>query len=924
MTRGSEGAWGLLSNATRSAWAKSDRDGKSLSLFRHLIDTSVVAELVWDRWLPPHTRQVIATGLPEGLADGRVLLKWLAGVHDLGKLSPAFACQVPDLADAMHAQGLMMPAALGNRRALPHSLAGQVALIRYLVGLGWQAEVAETYAVVVGSHHGMPPAVGASGFAQHQVVLLGEGRWESSRVELLGFITAGTGAAERLEAWRKLSLSVPQQSALTGAVIMADWIASNQGLFPLDERRASSDAAPRAWDELALPGPWVPAPEPLSDDVERDRFVRSRFGWPEGVQPRPLQAACVRIAATVPEPGLMVIEAPMGEGKTEAALAAAEVLAQRFGFGGVFVALPTMATSDAMFSRVLRWVRLLPESPTSVVLAHGRSALNPEFSTLRARGFASIGDDCGDSAVAAHAWYVGKKGPLANIVVGTIDQILRAALKTKHVMLRHLGLANKVVIVDEVHAADAYMSTYLVRSLEWLAAFGVPVLLLSATLPPSQRAQLVQAYQRGRGEDSKLCPEPSGYPQVSVWPFPEFGGAVRGSGRILPNVSIERIPDDDHALAELLVGALSDGGVAGVVCNTVARAQQAYDALREAGFAEDEILLVHARFVASHRAAREAELRARLGPPGPEVSRPDRFVVVGTQVIEQSLDIDVDLLVTDLAPMDLLLQRIGRLHRHQRGRRRATVNIPRCLIRGADWSAHPPKPVGGSRRVYGTARLLRAAAVLEDRGFAPVTLPDDVPSLVEAAYRTDIPGPPDWRQSLVEADRQWERQVQRQLSRAQVYLLPGPGDSSTLEGWLTAAVPDDVEGAAGQAQVRDGEDTIEAIVVQRAGDHVTVLAGVPEIEGLVIPTETAPAPRLAKQVAACTIRLPVELSRAGNKRTVIGVLEDNWYPGWQQTPWLAGELVLELDADGQADMGEYRVEYHPEKGLLVNRKEQPR
>ncbi|MGY5278261.1 CRISPR-associated helicase Cas3' [Nocardia gipuzkoensis] len=908
----------VLSRATLSAWAKSDRDGGSLSLVRHLADSAEVAKLVWDHWLPRHTREVICDGLPAGEADGRLLLCWLAGVHDLGKLTPAFACQVPGLADAMHAKGLRMPSSVGSRKTLPHGLAGQVSVVDFLVGAGWSREVATTYAVVVGSHHGVPPTVRESHNARSHE-LLGSGQWERSRGELLGFLTERTGAATRLGDWREVALSLTQQSLLTAAVIVCDWIASNQELFPLDESRKSSTAAPVAWRSLALPGPWQPTAMVLDEDAARHGFVRERFGWSVAMLARPLQLECVRIAAAMPQPGLMVVEAPMGEGKTEAALAAAEVLAQRFGFGGVFVALPTMATSDAMFARVRRWVENLPDTPATMFLAHGRAALNPEFAVLRDRGFASIGTDCADSGVTAHGWLVGKKGPLANIVVGTIDQMLRLSLKTRHVMLRHLAFANKVVVIDEVHAADSYMSTYLCRSLEWLAAYGVAVVLLSATLPAAQRELLVDAYRRGRGDrDEQPIGSIRGYPSIGVWPNPELGVAVAGSGRSIAGIEIERISDDSETLAGLLAGASAEhGGVMGVVCNTVARAQETYSGLVAAGFAEDELLLVHSRFLASHRAELEARLRSALGPPG-HSRRPERFVVVGTQVIEQSLDIDVDLLVTDLAPMDLLLQRIGRLHRHANRQRPSWVAQPRCLIRGVDWAAVPPEPVAGSQAVYGRARLLRSAAVLHARGAAGIAVPGDVPALVAAAYAEEITVPDTWGEAMTAADEQWHTHIADQQRRAQDYLLSGPGSGNpTLQGWLAAGIPVDTDGAGGQAQVRDAEDTIEAIVVQRRGEEIHALDDVPDIGGTTVPTDAAPASWLAKKLAACTIRLPAYLSRYGNKETLIRALEDNWYPGWQQTHWLAGELVLELDEDRRTVVGGYDLVYDSRRGLLV-------
>lgn len=204
----------------------------------------------------------------------------------------------------------------------------------------------------------------------------------------------------------------------------------------------------------------------------------------------------------MPGPGVMVVEAPMGIGKTEAALAAAEVLAYRFHCGGLIVALPTMATTDAMFGRVLAWVRSLP-SPhqLSMYLAHSKAALNDEAGTLPRHCAGHLYDEQGKASAAAVAmgWLSGrKKGVLSTFVVATIDQVLFGALRSRHLALRHLALAGKVVIVDEVHAADAYMRAYLCRALQWLGAYGTPVVLLSATLPPDQREELLNAYESGR------------------------------------------------------------------------------------------------------------------------------------------------------------------------------------------------------------------------------------------------------------------------------------------------------------------------------------------------------------------------------------------------------------------------------------------
>ncbi|MGC4993020.1 CRISPR-associated helicase Cas3' [Nocardia salmonicida] len=914
----------MVSSAVLSAWAKSDREGGSLSLFRHSADSVAVAGLVWDHWLPGHVRSLLADGLLGGLPDARVLFCWLAGMHDLGKLTPSFACQVPELFDRMHDHGLPAAGVPVDRKVLPHGLAGQIAFGKYLEMLGWSKRVASTYAVIVGSHHGAPPTVGQIQAATNGGrSLWGGQQWDDARRELITLVTDRTGAANRVADWATVRLSTMQQVLMTAAVIVTDWIASNQELFPLDSARVSSVEAAKAWKVLGLPEAWSPIGAATGSAAARQELFRSRFVRDDPM--RPLQQECLRIACELPEPGLMIIEAPMGEGKTEAALLAAEVLAERFGAGGVFVALPTMATSDAMFARVRQWVDAVSGRPGSMVLAHGKSALNEDYTQLKQRSFVDIGSDCEDSAVLAHGWFVGKKGPLANFVVGTIDQVLRGALKTRHVMLRHLGLANKIVVIDEVHAADSYMSTYLCRVLEWLGAYRVPVLLLSATLPPTQRAALLEAYRRGRPDlVEPVALDVVGYPAITVWPHADLSCVVAPSGRSIDGVELDFIDDDDELLTSRLAEILSPGGTAGVVCNTVARAQHLYEVMTAEGrFDAGEVLLLHSRFMSVDRARYETRLRALLGPPGADDNRPQRLIVIGTQVIEQSLDIDVDLLVTDVAPVDLILQRIGRLHRHLRSTRPERVSLPRCWIRGADWATVPPKLDRGCEKVYGRACLLRAAAVLTGRQGPGLNIPADIPGLVSDAYAEHFAVPAGWEEVFADAESAWALHVADQRKRASDYLLGPPHtENLTIRDWLLAGVRDDADGVGGQAQVRDGEDSIEAIVVQRIGDEVRVLPTVAQVGGKVVPTEACPDPRLAKTLAQCTIRLPPFLTRYNRMSVFLRTLEDTFYPSWQQSHWLAGELVLELDEDLSTELAGYLVAYDPTLGLVVTPKKE--
>jgi len=262
---------------------------------------------------------------------------------------------------------------------------------------------------------------------------------------------------------------------LSALVIVADWIASSD-LFDAAELGAqpsqtTAERGERAWRELDFPRPWEAAPS-VTDAAT---LLTSRFALPAGATPHATQTAFVDMALTIERPELMILESEMGSGKTEAALLAAEILASRFGLSGIFVGLPTQATADGMFSRILDWAeRLELEVPASVFLARGRAMLNLEYAQKsREAYFRSMGDEhragreASDSTVIAHRWFADpRRGPLSNFVVGTVDQALFAGLRSRYVMLRHLALASKVVVIDEVHAYDVYMRQYLDETLE--------------------------------------------------------------------------------------------------------------------------------------------------------------------------------------------------------------------------------------------------------------------------------------------------------------------------------------------------------------------------------------------------------------------------------------------------------------------------
>lgn len=951
-----------LSEAARSAWAKHDFDSDGwLPLYRHMADSAFIAGRLWDEWVPRQARSLITSALSGDESSARALVVWLAATHDIGKATPAFACQVEHLADGMRTHGLDMPLQklMADRNLAPHGLAGHLILRDWLVDKhGWRPRDTHQFTVIAGGHHGIPPIDSAiTALDDHSELLRTLGTadtWQQVQTELLDVAASVTGADTHMASWRTVKLPQPAQVLLTALVITADWIASNADYFPYfpGERGTDPERTEAAWRLLDLPRQWNPPP-PTGTTAE---LLAARFDLPDGAHPHPVQEHAVQAARDMSGAGLTIIEAPMGEGKTEAALLAAEIIAALTGAGGCFVALPTMATSNAMFARFTHWLDYLPGMPeeaASIFLAHSKAHLNEEFAGYLGGGprlatDTDREDESGAAALIAHRWLRGrKKGMLSSFAVGTIDQLLFAGLKSKHLALRHLALAGKVVVIDEAHAYDTYMNTYLDRSLAWLGRYGVPVIVLSATLPANRRRELARAYT-GEGSRSKV----EGYEELArTGAYPLITTAAPGRPpRLYPSefsarstdVLIEPLDDELDTLTARLDQELHEGGCALVIRNTVARVHETAAHLR-GHFGDGTVTVAHSRFLDLDRAARDEQLLREYGPPAKVAAlggrRPERHIVVASQVVEQSLDVDFDLMVTDLAPVDLLLQRMGRMHRHPRGtnqsERPSRLRTARCLVTGVDWTQSPPRPVKGSRTVYGEYPLLRALAVLrphllENPGEAStLRLPHQISPLVQAAYEEVAEhvgiAPGEWHESLDQALRaERAKQVDRAV-RARTFLLdPAARDGRAIISWLDAGVGEADDTQSGKAQVRDTGESLEVLVARRHRDGS--LTTVPWLSdgrgGLPLPTDSVPASKAARALAASGLRLPYQFTLSGQMiDRAITELETDLVEAWQakEAHWIAGELVLFLDEDDRAELAGHRLHYTESDGLEVTR-----
>lgn len=871
----------------------------------HAQDTAGMMENLCRRWLPRAVWERLEQEIGEDTALRFCCL--LALLHDIGKQTALFQTNIQvHLADyALCTLEVPRDQRFYRNHNVPHARAGEAVLLKY----GFPA----SFAAIVGAHHGKPQDGGADiAIEESPRCFYGTDRpnaaWETCWRQTIAAALAQCGFASPDEL---PAVSMSAQMLLTGLLIMADWLASNTAYFPLllTEERGSPECYPArvdaAWDEIALTEPWESENFGMDDALFAEEF---------GFSPNEVQKMVLDAVENTVSPGIFILEAGMGSGKTEAALAAAELLAQRTNSGGLFFGLPTQATANGLFDRVRHWAEYQSaDGRHGIRLAHGASALNAEYQELFC-GSANISDD-EEGGLVGHSWFEGRKQALlAEFVIGTVDQLLMASLQSKHLMLRHLGLAGKVVIIDEVHSYSHHMNAYLDRTLTWLGEYGAPVVVLSATLPEARRTALVQAYLQGRSHRSKRRPaEEADWQHSLSYPLLTWTDGLdvqQTSVQVAaPPKTVEIGRETIENLSERLQTDLADGGCAGIIVNTVRRAQALAARLREA-LPEMRVIVFHSQFVAADRARREQELLELVGKRSTPAQR-DKLVVVGTQVIEQSLDLDFDVLFTDLCPMDLLLQRIGRLHRHERIRP-DRLRTPRCFVMEADGD----ELESGAEAIYGAWLLLRTKAFLPER----ITLPEDIPVLVQNVYRN-----PDMNALSEREITAWERyetEKQASTSKANVFLLTAPKYGQrlgTIEGILNAD-PGNTEVSA-QKSVRGGDVSIEVLVLQRGEDGCLYRLDDPETP---LYADHVPAEAECREIAKQRLRLSARFSKRWLVDDVIRELEQSALAlaEWQQSPWLRGEVFLLLDESGRTSLHGTPLFYSREDGLCIEKEEE--
>lgn len=912
-------------------WAKkAEKEGKFywLPLSVHLTDTKNVIRWLWMNWLSDRQREFCVRSLSPSTEEAAVnTAAFLGAVHDIGKATPAFQQQKgfsnsPDLdnklLEKLERAGFrgISHHILSHPKKSHHSIAGEYLLKSKFL-------IKDDIGSIIGGHHGKP--VDESLYVDDQSAypenyFQSEDKdseiylkWSHAQDSIFrqALDMSGFHSAEELP-----EISEPAQVIYCGLLIMADWISSNSDFFPLIDVDSDNipDSAERFISGIKAWGGNLPLQ--ISTYPSMDELFVRRFEF----LPRDFQRTVYQTVGRIQTPGIIILEAPMGVGKTEAALAAAEETAAKTGNSGLFFGLPTQATSNGMFGRVHHWLKTLTSEydvSQSLRLCHGKAALNDEMSKLRSASYScdiNIDED-ENGSVYVNEWFSGrKKTSLDDFVVGTVDGFLLTALKQKHLALRHLGFSKKVVIIDEVHAYDAYMQQYLEEAIRWMGAYGTPVILASATLPQERREKLIAAYLKGTGmknRDMVFPREMSGsyYPLISYTDGKKVKVQTKFASVEDKKVRVVRM--DEAQLPDQLDELLKEGGVAGIIVNTVRRAQDLGRMCKER-YGKDTVDVLHSSFIATDRVKKESDLMRMIGKGG---QRPKRKIIIGTQVIEQSLDIDFDVLITDLCPIDLLLQRIGRLHRHEIERPKKHRE-PVVYVLGTNEKFKFEK---GSIRVYEEWFLIRTQYYLPD----VIRIPSDIPILINKVYGDEDPDFQGELLNIYEKSREtMDLHKKNKADKAITYRLDHPDarispQKNNLIGWLRDPDRSNSEEMAA-AQVRDIMETIEVIAVRKTECGYGTFYDGKDISGKI------EEPAIAKKLARQTIRLPNSITARKGVSEIINYLETynrKHLANWQNQPWLKGTLGIIFDEEGRFNLDGVVLKYDNEYGLREEKRD---
>ena len=795
-------------------WAKSEKEERGQKipwhpLWCHLLDVAAVCKAL----------------LPSFWPDAPLPPAWLCyicALHDIGKADPFFQMKDANLS-APQKEGGYLEIDQHRSQGFRHESRSEEWLLKHLTqDCGWDGQNAQTVSKSVRAHHAR-----FSFPERNQKIVLSEALpalWEPLRAELASLIRSV------LEPPPLTSPVLLNHSAdgirLAGLLVLSDWIASSAetydypglGLDAGPEHAAAYFAAACAEAEARVTKLGLLALEPPFPQGTSLEFGKV---WPKITTLRPSQLALQRVVSEGVGPGLAIFEAPMGEGKTEMAIYITEEWRQQTGQPGTYIALPTQATSNQLHKRYERYLHDRDTQTLPPRLIHG-------MAWLREDDTPELPPDTEADAEALEWFASAKRALIAPEGVGTVDQALLAALFVRHGFLRLFGLAQKILIVDEVHAYDEHMTTILCRLLVWCRALQIPVVLLSATLSRRQKARLLDAYA------GQPLPHENGYPLLTFapWKGPAMAHHVAETKSLERRVTVCKhygFLGNAEKIAAKAAEVAEGGGCVCVLVNTVNKAQEVFRHLqswKDADKSDVKLSLFHARFRAEAREKIENKVLDKFGPHPKDKNlvnpdRPSKAILVATQVVENSLDVCFDVFLSELAPIDLLLQRSGRMHRHSVNPRHGhTTPVLHLFLPEEGTTKFGPTEYNGRSGVYERDALLRTLAALY--GCTEFNLPNDFRTLIEQVYG-EAPLPvnqPIPAEELTAATASRMAREKEAEAKARQHLIAEPDDEEFCYETAAPAVDEAEEGTGTadylHAQTRLDDDSVACLLLSEA------------------------------------------------------------------------------------------------------------
>ena len=688
---------GILLSVRRSRTESPHRKilGKTIPydypLIYHLLDTASVAEKIYELFLAPSSKRTIMsdfsfTGILNPEEKEKIILnfiRYVAGMHDIGKASPEWQIQTLKLDSTNEIFELFpYPKILSpGKEQAKHDINGGTfydidAHHHGHTKLFLNPPTKKAIREIITSHHGYKN--------EPNIFFELLDGWGNARERLeqdiLDTLNIEANAFEQISSIKARALILVQ-----GIVVLADWIASREGYIT------------QVSDITSLSSHYSTSLEISEHFIQKNGLVKPEWkidiDWskkfPKTPQPNNFQAEAQKTIDKLTPGGLMLLTAPMGVGKTELSFNVGSQWGKELGSNGLWFGMPTQATSNAMFTRITSLgENIFKDSHHSVALLHSNSAIASSTENitrisvdeiLRSSNMGDVVNDLEDNQYISDFLIEKKIGGASSLSVGTIDNILTSVVRLKHNMLLWLTLSGKVIVLDELHDYDIYTSTIIETFLEWCGFFNIPVIIMTATLSKTSQSKFLQAYLKGKLKSMPEVGKKKGqeYYQLLDQKIGAYGIGSPAGLVISPTLDITKfsttptpsptykinIKETDDLKTDIVTTAINHFNKQKyvlVVTNTVKDAISIYDQLSDQGYASSTTLL-HSRM---SPAMKDRIIENILVDCGKGSLRDSPKILVSTQIVEQSMDIDFDILITPLSPIENLLQRAGRIHRH--------------------------------------------------------------------------------------------------------------------------------------------------------------------------------------------------------------------------------------------------------------------